>query len=271
MVEVICFSKDRPRQLDAYLRSLRQQARFEFRLNVLYTTSAPAYASAYRELREQHRWVRWIPEEQFRPQVEELVAQAHSKILFGVDDAVYIGPVWEEVLPPDALGFSYRLAPYVDYCQVQGKPMRFHGQAVDGDPERVWWAWPEAEEDFSYPLELVGTLYDKPALEELFAVMRQEGEAWKNPNTLEVSLDAFRSVFADTKPKLLSYREQKCVVVTLNWVQTESQNPLEREFSPAELLGHFNAGERFDLGVYEGRRFRQVHIGDFRLVKNFPG
>ncbi len=63
MVEVICFSKDRSLQLDAYLRSLRGQARFDFRRNVLYTVSTPAFAAAYHQLRGRHGWVRWIREE----------------------------------------------------------------------------------------------------------------------------------------------------------------------------------------------------------------
>src|SRR4051812_24636406 len=88
-IACIVFSKDRPLQLDATLRSLKlscsdlnRKATF-----VLYTTSNAFFAAQYRVLRGEHRDVTFVRESNFKLDLAKLV-DGSTHILFLVDDTL---------------------------------------------------------------------------------------------------------------------------------------------------------------------------------------
>lgn len=92
----IVFSRDRPVQLHALLRSYLHHCRPLPRLDVLYRASTPAYQAAYEEVMAAFAGaeIAWHRERDFARDVRALIAGASTHgLFFLVDDMVFIRPV----------------------------------------------------------------------------------------------------------------------------------------------------------------------------------
>ncbi len=91
---VVCFSKDRPLQLRAYLESLMYYSGIpQNAITVLYKECPPIL---YDRLITMFPDVTWVKEADFRADLRAVVDAANDHILWGCDDVVYIGE-WDPI------------------------------------------------------------------------------------------------------------------------------------------------------------------------------
>ena len=251
----IIFSKDRPLQLDATIRSLRlhcpeiEQAR----ISTLYFASSPAFESAYSVLKVQHPDVEFIQESDFKADLCAIVADAGS-IFFLVDDVLVVGPlplargIAELAAQPDLIGFSFRLGRNTTYCYTKDKPQALP-EFEDPGSDALYFDWTSAELDFGYPIEVSTSVYRASDIGPLLRDL-----PYSNPNTLETELSAQVGTFSGSKPRLACLPQSVAVSVPVNLVQTAWDNRVgsDDDLGAGALLDRYLRGERLDIEPYSG-------------------
>jgi SAM-dependent methyltransferase len=226
LLRVVVFSKDRPLQADAALRSLRGCCADPERLDVrvLYAAGTPRLEALYSTAAQELPWAAFEREDGgFKAALLRLASGARH-LAFVVDDAIFVRS-WRasDVVAaldrcPEALGVSLRLGRNTTSCysfrREQPVPPLLevgHGLlALD---------WTSAELDFGYPLELSSSVYRG---EDVLPMLRDLGYA--NPNQLEDRLHTARQRFASARPVLLCAERSVAFCVPLNVVQREFPN-----------------------------------------------
>jgi hypothetical protein len=255
----VIFSKNRPMQLDALLRSLARHCAdaADLDIRVLYRADGPAYAEGYRRLREEAPpplHVTWVGEKHFKSDLVSLLLSA-DHVLFLVDDTLFVSSFGaQEVLRaiddhPQALGFSLRLGENTRTCYSLRRPQRLPPYRAAGGRVGIY-DWRCGEADFAYPLEVSSSVYRTGDIVPLLLAF-----ACDNPNTLEEGLAQRRGFFAASRPQLLTFRRSVAFSCPLNKVQTvcahnrSSANPA---YAPERLAEEFLRGRRLDVDSLSG-------------------
>lgn len=249
------FSKDRPMQLEATIRSFKKYCKDlqNVHIEVLYKTSNTRYEKLYQKLIEEYSDVNFVKEKDFK---NDLVAsvQRFPYILFVVDDTIFVREFSInqiiELLEKyqDSIGFSLRLGVNAIYCHPMDKFQRL--PKFERINERVLkFNWTLSEYDFGYPIEVSSSIYRTKDLLPLLTNLE-----YKNPNTFESVLDQNKAVFKNTKPILLCYEQSVAFSAPLNLVQTMWQNraSVDQKYAPENLANLFEQGFRFDIDKLDG-------------------
>jgi glycosyltransferase involved in cell wall biosynthesis len=260
---VLFFSKDRPLQLDAALRSWQRHCRDaeSAAVKVLYKASTSRMLSFYRRLMQEHPEVDFVREGDFRRDVLVLLAQ-QDYVVFVVDDSIFVrdfslaGMTSALGRHPEAIGFSLRLGRNTTYCYMtdQAQSLPVFEAGAEG---ALKFRWPGAACDFGYPLELSSSIYRG----ELILPLLKEID-FKNPNTLEEAIYQNSVRFRESHPFLLCPEISLALAVPLNRVQEEvksnraGSNP---GFSADALAVSFAQGQRIDTAALDGFTPRGCH------------
>jgi len=186
-ISVLCFSKDRPLQLEAYLRSLFRFSRETLPVTVLYACEK-RFDPAYAKLRSFFPSVDFVRETDFRDQVLGCLRQIDTPLfMFGCDDVIFKRAwqpkeIWRvfQVLP-ELLAFSLRLGTEITYCQPLGANMS-EPDFLEVTPFLLW-RWPLGDADWGYPWELDCTIYTTQFVRRMLLALERFG--WAHPNLLE--------------------------------------------------------------------------------------
>lgn len=250
----VVFSKDRPLQLDAALRSffLHCQDADTLKLNVLYTISDMVQQELYAGLISEYTSVTFIKEQDFRKDLLSLLS-GPDYILFLVDDNIFvrdfsIADVIKSLSDhPDALGFSLRLGSNTTYCYSRNKNQKLpEFQIIKNNILK--YNWTSEEYDFGYPLEVSSSVYRASEI-----VPFINGLPFYNPNSLEGLMSVNRAMFKDNRPFLLCFNLSATFCAPLNKVQDTcagnraSDKP---EYSTVNLTKNFSEGYRIDVSAY---------------------
>ena len=282
MILAVAFSKDRAMQLDGMVTSFYKQVVDAESVNmvILFRTSSDRYAAQYAELeREYRRRVALVPETEFRRQLLQLLGDAsparpllteissllgrpHSgssstgetHVLFLVDDALFVRSFRineaAQALSAnaDVLGFSLRLGRNTSNCYVLGRRQALPAFESLGN-HVLKFAWPAADGDFAYPLELSSSLYRASELAGLIRRLR-----FKDPNSLESQMSLQARRFSRRMPALLCWDQSVAFSAPLNRVQEVFANRRAERgaLSTETLAGLFDRGQRIDVGALEG-------------------
>ena len=139
-VRCIVFSKDRPMQLDACLRSIERFARYGGPVAVLYAASTPDFAEAYRMVAARAKAEFVSQSQDFRRDVLELVDAGREHTVFHTDDDVFYRQVTPIPLPADHVAcFSLRLGQNTTYAYPVGRRQAVPDFIREG--EVVAWDW----------------------------------------------------------------------------------------------------------------------------------
>lgn len=246
-LSVICFSKDRPMQLSALLQSLQAQARIPCQIQVIYRASNSENACAYRALQQENPKCQLIEEDDFQSQVNQLLINTGRFVCFATDDSVFFQSFdLEGVLDdPRVMCFSLRLGMNSQYCYTSDRAMpapKFYC-----NESCLLWAWPDASDDYAYPMSLDGHIFRKSTL---IPIMRSL--EFRNPNELEDQL-AKRvlqpEVLRESPRWMASYRNSRYVSIPINRIQNTFKNRVGQDprYSPTKLLMRYQRGERIDV------------------------
>jgi hypothetical protein len=255
MLDVIVFSKDRPLQLDAALRSMRDTCRDPERLDirVIAVASDDATALAYATLSRELPYATIVPERGFKPTLVESLRNSRH-VLFVVDDTLFVrdwsaGDALDALnADPDALGVSLRLGLNTTYCysldaEQAAPPMTRASDAW------VSYAWESAEHDFGYSLEVSTSIY---RTSDLWPLIEQGN--YTSPNSFEQMLASARPAAGRHRPRLLCAPISIAFCAPMNRVQETHQNRHSgrEELSAAALRDLFVAGRRIDTDAMLG-------------------
>jgi glycosyltransferase involved in cell wall biosynthesis len=270
-ISAVIFSRDRPLQLDAALRSLERHCT-DFPLlavTVLYMTSSSYQEALYQELHLEHPQVLFRRERSFKRDVRALIGVTPF-IGFIVDDTLFvrdfsIQAAIDELRADDlALGFSLRLGTNATHCYPLNVPQELPEFATRPGGILAY-HWPGANHDFGYPLELSSSVYRSSDLEPLVHQL-----PFSNPNTMEAQLAATAAVLATGKPRLLCFRRSAAFSVPANLVQDVAPNRAggRPDQSSDALAAIFEHGGRIDTRWYDDfpnnacHQEVQLHVGE---------
>ena len=264
-ITFVCFSKDRPLQLDGYIRSFARHIG-QGSLTVLYHATSEAFAEAYGALAATYPWVRFQRQTDFSGDLQGILRAVPSRfVCFGVDDAVFIRPVDAGVVmaamdDPDVFAFSLRLGRNITRSMFSGA-MTLPDVALSPRGTLSWDVHASHHcGDWGYSWELCGTVY-RTALARYIV----EKVSPSTPNTLEAAGGGLWS--SQTTARLMHcFPESALVVPTVNVVQSDFPNGfLGTGISTETLLELWQAGDRIDLDACERIVTDQIHVADLPL------
>ena len=217
-------------------------------VKVLFTTSSPAHEGQYQRLRTEYGAVEFIRESGFK---EDLLAAlaGHPYILFLVDDNLFVRDfVLEHAVEslknqPGALGFSLRLGENTTYCYMLNREQKLPAFTTL-EHNVLWHEWVDAACDFGYPLEVSSSLY---RTKDLLPLLHKID--FRNPNTLELLLDANKTLYAHVRSRLLCFQKSVAFCNPLNIVQTMWINRAgsREQYTAEKLSSLFDQGLRIDV------------------------
>ncbi len=261
-VQIVAFSKDRPLQLDATLRSLRLtcQRPDNAQVSVLCFASTDRLARMYAQVQAENPWAKLVAENGFRKTLLGLLGGT-ALLGFVVDDSLFVRP-WDpaaiEALlskHPEVLGASLRLGRNCRFCYPLARPQRLPPLLEVGGGLLAL-EWQGGEYDFGYPLEVSSSLYRAADLVPLL----QEFE-YRNPNELEAALGRASGRFSTTRPVLLCHPQSVAFCAPVNMVQhgVENRAGSDPALSAEALAARFERGERIDVARLQGYTPRACH------------
>ncbi len=271
LLNVIIFSKDRAAQLDALLRSIREQVEgWEQRSlwSVIFAASAPQFSRGYEIVCAEHRSaaLEFIDERSrtggFKSIVVETMQRQHQAnaapwSMFLVDDMIFKAP-WPldggkpmRRLKADQkiLCLSLRMCARYDYCYAENRPVKPPFMAFFGS-----WNWLKASGDWGYPMSLDGHIF---RYDEILPLVQQI--EFNTPNTFEAELNCHR---IKARPLMACYAESVVVNLPVNCVQHDFKNRAGEEhgISAEELNAAFLGGKRISLApIYALKENRGCH------------
>ncbi|WP_209125699.1 hypothetical protein [Alkalihalobacillus sp. BA299] len=250
----VIFSKDRPMQLEACLRSfyLHCQDYNQVNLMVLYITSNHEFESQYEQLIKQYPNVTFIKEVNFKQQLLSCIRD-YANTLFLVDDTLFVRSFLIQNLNgcliqhQDALGFSLRLGENTTYCYMLDKPQKLP-RFIENEHNVFKYNWTIAEYDFQYSLEVSSSLYRNTDIIPLL-----QKSPFQNPNSLEAQLSGQRKTFLNNRKFLLCPKHSISFSAPINLVQNQFKGNRvggKKQYSANELSRLFKEGYRIDVDCY---------------------
>ncbi len=249
MIDALVFSKDRPMQLDACLRSLRHTSSFVEKPFVLWSGEPLGYshlahaANFYGETDDFARGVRYLLE-LCGPYVLMLCDDALTYREFPADPL--------DAMADDVLCFSFRLGRNTTYCHPRDLQ---HGlpEFEERGPFLVWnWLAAHPDGDFGYPYSTDGVIHRRTSL-----LQWLDGAEFVNPNTMEDAIVKAIGRRNDLPPLMACYPHSVQVGLPLNVVTETHRNRhgLTHPYTTDELNKRFLRGERID---YERMDFSNI-------------
>jgi hypothetical protein len=255
MLNTIIFSKDRACQLEALLRSWKENVRGvgnTGRTYVLWKASTPEFELGYQKLISLYpcsKQFNFIKEESFSEQVCELLETCNRStdlVMFLVDDIIFKEPWWldqelETLLLEDKELFclSLRLSQHINYCYPTSSSVKIPedytligNEHLYGSLAKV--SWKQADGDWGYPMSLDGHVFRAGFIIPIVFKLRKY---FNNPNSLESVLaeTCNRGVF-DYRSKMLCYHfNSKIINIPANRVQTTCLNKHNNNLTVEEL------------------------------------
>ena len=268
MTGIFIFTRDRPLQLDACLRSLKENAPQLSAPTVLARWTSDRFEEGYEILVSEHPDVEFVFETNFEQDVRAILPTLPEHTLFLCDDSITFRPLPADpvdALTDDVISFSLRIGRNTRYCHPRNL---WHDQpeSMEERGEFLVWEWAESPEgdvfayhgkegDFGYPYSLDGVVHRVSCIIEWIG-----GKGFENPNRMEGAV--LSTMRTDVRPKLSAYHESVQVGIPVNAVNTLVLNRVGVDFpqSTDDLNDLYLAGKRID---YKAMDFTDVN-GSFK-------
>ena len=266
MLSVICFSKDRPLQLEAYLQSLLWYSGMPSSvISVLYVDSPEI---SYEMLRKRYPDIHWRRQSSFYFDLLDLVRLSENFVLLGCDDVFFtdyfdVNVAMERLVAEPALfGFSLRLG------------LNLHSLPdISRQSDILEWNWQKAVGHWGYPWDVSASIYRRDDVE-TYLVSTPEAI---NPNYLEaIRAKDLAGLSAEPLSLLTSFVRSKCLTLTINRVQEEFPNEFDdSRKTDIDTLYHAHIeGQYLDWPSFAGVSNSVIHVDAsyFKLCKTivFP-
>jgi hypothetical protein len=237
----LVFSKDRPYQLDAFLRTARDNAGISLSdVSVLYRYTGD-FEYDIEVVKSENPNVNFISQSDFRSNVISWIDKADADVLsFATDDALFTRHVPTSLIRDILVAnknittFSLRMGLHLEHCYPTNSPQRIpDGQIQNGV---FIWSAESADGDWGYPLSVDGHVFRRDFVKSMF-----EAFDFSNPNSLESNWQLLRHAVSPITcclPKSCYFN------VPLNRVQIEYVNRCGT-IDNIELLNTYRSSMRF--------------------------
>lgn len=253
---VLVFSRDRALQLEGLLASLVLHCAEYNVLQpvVIYKCSDKRHQAQYDELALRYRRVRFCGETDFTAQVKTVLAGSQY-VVFLVDDTIIVQDFSVREITgllagnPDVAGVSLRLGRNTVNCYPLDRRQELPKFTEEGNGY-LSYVWPDADGDFSYPLEISSSCYRSSDILQVLG-----GDTFCSPNQLEGRLAAKAAALRWlSKTRLMCARHSLAFSIPVNIVQNEVNNRFAEQsgLTAEKLSGLFAAGNRLDVEYYDG-------------------
>jgi hypothetical protein len=242
------FSKDRPLQLQALLKSYFKLVSNPAPLNIIYKASTDEIESYYNELMLDFADNRLIfqKENEFRSQlINWLESNKADRIFFLTDDAIFL----DEMDMNDCLEFnpieevfSFRHGFDLDYSFAFDKMQKIpivEEKIMNNGSLFYKWRWDNEPDspDWNYPLSVDGNIFFRKEI-----LLLSNNIIFKNPNSFEANLQVFADFYKCRYGVM--YPKVKIVNIPCNLVQNDFSNRYTGHFTADELLLVWKQGRR---------------------------
>lgn len=241
-ISICIFSRNRPLQLYALLRSMKYINPIR-NITVLYKYD-DEYLQALEEVKSKTNGVEFYEDKDFKGQVETFLKTAGPASLFLVDDIVFRRPfdtaMCMDILNgnPGILTFSLRMGLHLNYCYPVNRTQPIPDGSVQNN--HFLWSWRNSKFDWNYPFSVDGNVFRTHQL--LNWVQHLEYSA---PNSFEEALQTIPHTFA-IPDACICYVESSLFNNPLNRVQDTHQNR-SGKISSQQLLEKWNEGLEIDV------------------------
>jgi hypothetical protein len=241
------FSKDRPYQLDAFLRTAEKNGKIDpADISVLYRYT-DGFEKSIDILKKEHPEVNFIAQGDFKKDVMQwLTSQNCVTVSFATDDALFTRDVRSNFVEfilannPHIKTFSLRLGLHLDHCYPTNSAQSLpNGTLQEGI---LFWLAESAEGDWNYPLSVDGHVFRR---EEIVSMFSKFG--FSNPNNLESNWQWLKSDQFESTSMLTvcaCFAKSCYFNVPINRVQDEYKNR-SGNVSHIELAEKYMADESF--------------------------
>lgn len=256
MLNIIIFSKDRPMQLELFLRSMKFYFK-EFNsyiINILYKYSNDEFKNGYEKLFKIHNDenIKYIKETQnFKSHVLLLLNKDNPYSVFFVDDIVFKNKLTLNskefklfTLKNEILTLSLRLHPNLTYCYPAGIKME-----TPHFENNLSFKWLGLKGDYGYPMSLDGHFFRTIDILSISKIIN-----FTNPNSFESMLSAYPL----NRLKMICYEESIIVNNPINKVQNYNNN-VHGDVSAQFLNEKFLEGYIIDLEDFKGLKNISCH------------
>lgn len=269
---VVIFSKDRPAQVDACVRSLLQNCKdkcgVDFTVSVLYKATTEAFALGYEKCKARQTEIEWKPQRHDMSFRKDLLNTFRGKegtpltmflvddILFREEFSFFDSEIQGLVDNHFLLACSLRLDKDITVCYATSSPSQVP-PFVKGNV----WKWHGAQGDWGYPWSVDGNVYRTED-----ALRKLNNTEYTNPNQLEAHMNLTNASTAGlgtpaNPAYMICYVEKsKLLNIPANRVQDEYRNRVGDIMSVEEMNEKFLAGEEISLETVEGIENITVHV-----------
>lgn len=269
-IDALVFSRDRPMQLDACVRSLLANVPSLGVVVAICKATEEPYWKGYEILAGELRDVAVIvPESDFQADAIGTLAGMRTELVLPLcDDSITFGlalipeyALWRA----DTISLCLRLGRNTTYCHPRdlehGLP-QFEGRGPflvwswRGAPDGDLFMWEGKEGDFGYPYSLDGNIHRRESL-----LGWLDGQSFSNPNQMEGCVVNAIGRREDLPPLMACYRHSRQVGLPVNVVNQTHGNRfgLLHPVETGELNERFLAGQRIDWRAMDFTAVRGAH------------
>lgn len=240
MLNLICFSKNRPMQLQATLDSIELHTKGFFNnIDVLYKADEE-YKSGYELLKKRKPNVNFVEQTDFQSDLLGLFK--YDWTCFAADDDIFIKDFNKSLfreITDDVVCFSLRLGLNINYCYSNDKPNTIKGYEDKG--EFIKFNWREQDLDFGYPLSVISHIFRTTQIKAL-----SEKEVYNNPNIYEGVLQRH---LEGLQSNIVAYKDSRVFGVPANRVNdtNANRNGLKNPYTTKELNDMYLAGKTIKI------------------------
>jgi hypothetical protein len=256
MLNTIIFSKDRPCQLDAFLRSMKifwKNWQEETKVSIIWTYDGDQYLAGYEKMFKDHPEMNYVAQKgkDFKQIMISVTDPSIPYTAQFVDDIVFINPFTLKCPEfeafrddPDTACLSLRMHPGITYCYMQRKNVVPPPEMLTGR-----WAWIGLPGDEGYAMSQDGHIF---RTEDVLPCIQNEN--YGHPNALEDKM----TYVIPKRPYMRCFQKAKILNIPSNRV---GQNIYNRVGNiPSDFLNdQYLKGLKIDIEPFFGIEVNAVH------------
>jgi hypothetical protein len=217
----LVFSKDRPYQLDAFIRTAEQNAKIlKSDISVLYRYTE-GFENDIETLKFEHPEVEFINQKNFREDVLSWLERPDSNIVsFATDDALFTREVPVKTIEDVLLSnqsvttFTLRMGLHLEHCYPTNSPQKIPDGMISNGI--FVWSATGADGDWGYPLSVDGHVFKRELVKGMYRSFD-----FKDPNSLESN---WQNIRHQISPVVCCLPKSCYFNVPLNRVQETHKN-----------------------------------------------
>lgn len=216
MIDLLIVSKNRPCQLDLFLRSVLKNFLIPYKATILYTYSDDFYKKGYDIILDLYKnKFNFVKESNFKQDVLRSLNKNNKYFTSLGDDTLIIGKIELtkefEIFNRDVsiLAINYRMGPNIEVV-FEGDPT----QNLPNFTSEMVWNWQVAKKNWHTSMAMMGQFYRMSDMIDYLPTL-----GFNNPTSLEGCMNG--KPF-NNKPFMVCFEESKIIELVVNRVQTVS-------------------------------------------------